>query len=132
MQITYRTDITPAAAQIIELYNDSGLPRPTNDPGRMVEMYAHSDLVVSAWDGEKLVGVSRCITDWVWCCYLADLAIATNYKGAGIGRKLVEVTKEKLGPKVMIVLLSVPDAMEYYPKIGFEKVDYGFIMKRTV
>lgn len=131
MQITYRTDISPTAEQIIELYNDAGLPRPTNDPGRMAEMYEHSDLVVSAWDGDKLVGVSRCITDWVWCCYLADLAIAGNYKGAGIGRKLVELTKGRLGTKVMIVLLSVPTALEYYPKIGFEKVDFGFIMKRT-
>jgi len=93
-------------------------------------MYENSDLVVTAWDGDMLVGVSRCITDWVWSCYLADLAVRNDYQGKGVGKKLVELTKETVGEKSMVLLLSVPDAMEYYPKIGFEKVENGFIIYR--
>ncbi|MEO5682568.1 MAG: hypothetical protein ABIQ88_07995 [Chitinophagaceae bacterium] len=50
-------------------------------------MFANADLVVSAWGGHKLVGISRSISDWVWCSYLADLAVAPPYKKSGIGKK---------------------------------------------
>jgi predicted N-acetyltransferase YhbS len=93
-------------------------------------MYDNSNLVVTAWAGEQLVGVSRCITDWVWSCYLADLAVNPDYKKSGIGKRLIELTKEKVGEQTMILLLSVPTAMEYYPKVGFSKEDRGFIMYR--
>ena len=43
-------------------------------------MYANSNLIITAWDNDKLVGISRSITDWVWSCYLADLAVSSNYK----------------------------------------------------
>ena len=77
------------------------------------------------------LGVSRSITDWVWCCYLADLAVRQDYKKAGIGKKLIELTKEKVGEQSMILLLSVPTAMEYYPKVGFTKEDRAFTILRT-
>ena len=72
------------------------------------------------------------MTDLAWSCYLADLAVSSDYKKSGIGKKLVEITKEKVGQEVMILLLSVPTAMEYYPKIGFIKEDRSFTILRTV
>ncbi|MEO6287228.1 MAG: GNAT family N-acetyltransferase [Dyadobacter sp.] len=130
MEITYSFDQIPTARQVIELYNASGLPRPTHDEKRIQQMYENSNLVVTAWDGEQLVGVSRCITDWVWSCYLADLAVSPDYKKSGIGKRLIELTKEKVGKQTMVLLLSVPTAMEYYPKVGFSKEDRSFIMYR--
>jgi len=130
MEIIYRTDITPTPEQVIELYDNSGLPRPTRDRERIKKMFENSDLIVAAWDQQVLVGISRPITDWVWSCYLADLAIHSDYQRKGIGRKLVDLTKEKVGDQTMVLLLSVPTAMEYYPKVGFDKVDNGFIMNR--
>lgn len=131
MEITYKTGITPATPDIIELYDKAGLPRPTGDADRITMMYQHSNLIVTAWDGAKLVGVSRSITDWAWSCYLADLAVHPDYKKSGIGKKLIDVTKEKLGEQVMILLLSVPTAMTYYPKVGFIKEDRAFTILRT-
>ena len=131
MEIIYKFDVIPTAEQIIELYDNAGLPRPTNDKERIEKMYENSNLIVTAWDNEKLVGVSRSITDWVWSCYLADLAISPDYKKSGIGKKLIDLTKEKVGEQTMILLLSVPTAMEYYPKVGFIKEDRGFTILRT-
>lgn len=131
MEIIYRLDITPSPEQIIELYNSSGLPRPTNDKERIKKMFEHSNLIVTAWDNDLLVGVSRSITDWVWSCYLADLAVRQDYKKAGIGKKLIKLTKEKVGEQSMVLLLSVPTAMEYYPKVGFTKQESSFIINRT-
>ena len=113
------------------MYDRAGLPRPTNDRERIQKMYDHSNLIVTAWDNDQLVGVSRSITDWVWSCYLADLAVNPDYKKSGIGKKLIDLTKEKVGEQTMILLLSVPTAMEYYPKVGFIKEDRGFTILRT-
>jgi len=93
-------------------------------------MYENSNLVITAWDKELLVGVSRAITDWAWSCYLADLAVRQGYKNSGIGKKLIDLTKEKLGEESMLLLLSVPTAMEYYPKVGFTKQESSFIINR--
>ena len=130
MEITYKTGVVPTTQDVIALYERAALPRPTDDAERIGKMYENSNLIVTAWDKEKLVGVSRSITDWVWSCYLADLAVDPDYHASGIGRKLVEITKEKLGDQSMILLLSVPTAMTYYPKIGFLKEDRGFLMPR--
>jgi len=130
MNIDYRFDRQPTADQVIELYDRAGLPRPTNDRERIQKMYEHSNLVVTAWDGDKLVGVSRSITDWAWSCYLADLAIDPDYQAQGIGKKLVYLTKEKLGDECMLLLLSVPTAMDYYPRIGLTKEDRAFTILR--
>src|SRR5688572_24780823 len=106
MEIIYHIDRKPTAQQVIDLYDSAGLKRPTDDPGRIQQMIDNSDLIATAWDGDLLVGVSRSITDWVWSCYLADLAIREGYKKAGIGRKLIELTKEKVGEQSMVLLLS--------------------------
>jgi N-acetylglutamate synthase-like GNAT family acetyltransferase len=130
MSIFYKDDVIPTAEQIITLYNNAGLPRPTADAERIKKMYDNSNLVITAWDEETLVGVSRCITDWCWSCYLADLAVQPGYQKEGIGKKLIELTKEKAGEQTMILLLSVPDAMNYYPKVGFTKEDRAFAIYR--
>lgn len=129
-EIQYKINAPIETAQIIELYGNCGLPRPIHDEARITEMFANSTLVISAWFNEELIGISRSITDFVWCCYLADLAIRKDFQKAGVGRKLVELTREAVSEKSMVLLLSVPDAMEYYPKIGMEKVENGFIFNR--
>lgn len=131
MSIIYSFDKRPNADQIIELYDNCGLPRPTNDKERIQKMFDNSNLIVTAWHNDLLVGVSRSITDWVWSCYLADLAIRQEYKKAGIGRQLIKLTKDKVGEQSMVLLLSVPTAMEYYPKVGFVKQESSFILNRA-
>ena len=49
-------------------------------------MYDHSNFIVTAWQDNTVVGISRSITDWAWSCYLADLAIHTDYQNFGIGK----------------------------------------------
>lgn len=131
MEITYRHDITPRTGQIIDVYESSGINRPTTDKQRIEKMYAHSNLILTAWDKDKLVGISRALTDFCYCCYLSDLAVRKGYQKCGIGRKLIERTKENIGEQTTLILLSAPTAMGYYPKVGMQKIDNGFIIKRT-
>ena len=129
--IIYKFDVVPTAQQIIELYNDAQLPRPTHDLQRMKAMFENSDLIVTAWVEDRLVGVARTITDWVWCSYLADLAVSPDYERSGIGKKLIELVREKIGEQSMLLLLSVPTAMDYYPRVGFLRENRAFIIHRT-
>jgi ribosomal protein S18 acetylase RimI-like enzyme len=130
MNIEYSFDKRPTADLIIELYDNAGLPRPTHDRERIQKMFDNSNLIVTAWDNDLFVGVSRSITDWVWACYLSDLAVREEYKKEGIGRQLIKLTKVKVGEQSMVLLLSVPSAMEYYPKVGFIKQESSFIIDR--
>jgi len=130
MNITYKTNIIPKTEEIIDLYDSVGLNRPLHDPNRIIHMFTHSNLVITAWAGEQLVGISRALTDWCWSYYLADLAVKQPYKKLDIGKKLISLTKEKGGKQSMVLLLSAPAAMAYYPKVGLEQVQNGFILHR--
>ncbi|MBI1779972.1 MAG: GNAT family N-acetyltransferase [Sphingobacteriales bacterium] len=130
MEINYKTGEAPEIEKVIELYKNCGLPRPVNDKERMQKMYDSSNFIITAWDGDKLVGVCRCITDWAWCTYLADLAVHTDYQQHKIGKRLIDLTREKVEEETMILLLSVPTAFEYYPKFGFEKENRAFSIPR--
>lgn len=131
MEIIYRTDITPDTDQIIDVYNNSGINRPTTDKERIAKMFANTNFIASAWDKDKLVGISRSLTDFCYCCYLSDLAVRKDYQKSGIGKKLIELTRNSIGEQTALILLSAPTAMDYYPKVGFQKIDNGFIIKRT-
>lgn len=128
--IEYKVNEPVDPADVVELYRDAGLPRPIENVDRIARMLAGSNLIITAWEDGKLVGISRSITDGAWSTYLADLAVAISHQKDGIGRRLVELTKEAAGEESMVLLLSVPTAMEYYPKIGMERLDNAFIIWR--
>lgn len=130
VKITYQVGIIPKAIEIINVYNSSGINRPTNDIERILRMYNNSNLVITAWNGKELVGIARSMTDFCYACYLSDLAVKLDYQKEGLGKKLIELTQKEIGEKTALILLSAPIAMEYYPKIGFEAVKNGFIIKR--
>ncbi len=132
MNITYKKNYIPEVEQIITLYESSGIKRPTSDKERIARMFANSNVVITAWEGEKLVGVARALTDFSLCCYLSDLAVCREYQSKGIGKQLIEEVKKEIGviEEISLLLLSAPSAMEYYPKVGFEKIEHGFIIKR--
>jgi len=117
--------------QVIELYNASGLGerRPVDERHIMSDVLRHANLVVTAWDGELLVGIARTLTDFSYVGYLADLAVRLSHQNRGIGIELIERTRQKMGPRSMLVLLAAPKAVEYYPKIGFTKHDSTWTLR---
>lgn len=109
----------------------SDLNRPVDDVPRLTAMLAHANLLVTARDGSgHLVGLARSLTDFAYCCYLSDLCVDEAWQGRGIGRALVAETKRIVGPSSMVLLLSAPKPMAYYPRIGMEPVQNGFIIRR--
>jgi predicted N-acetyltransferase YhbS len=109
--------------RVIELYAAStlGARRPIDDRAIMAAMLRQANLVVTAWDDNSLVGIARTLTDFSYVGYLADLAVRASHQRRGIGVELIAKTRQKLGPRSMLVLLSAPRASTYYPKIGFSR-----------
>ena len=122
MDIQCYSDRSIGEQQFIDLLRRSTLAerRPVDDPQCIQAMLRHADLLCTAWDGARLVGVARSVTDFEYCCYLSDLAVDEAYQKRGIGRKLIELTQSKLGKRANLILLAAPKAADYYPKIGFD------------
>lgn len=120
--IQYETNRSITVEQAIDLYNRStlGQRRPVDRPDIFAKMLAHSDVTITAWDGDQLVGIARTLTDFGYVAYLADLAVDAAYQRQGIGKKLIELTRAALDETAFITLLAAPKANEYYGKIGFE------------
>ena len=132
MKIIYKINQHVSIDDVIDVYNSSGINRPTKDKMRIEKMFTNSNLIISAWHEFTLVGISRALTDYNFCCYLSDLAVRKDFQHKGIGKRMVEITKEQIGDECMLLLLAAPEAIDYYPKIGMEKVENGFIIKRSI
>ena len=123
-EITYQLEPNLPAGEFIGVLKASGLDarRPADNPERIARMLREADLVVTARDDGKLVGISRALTDFSYCCYLSDLAVDVAYQHKGIGKKLIAETHRHAGTKeVMLILLAAPAAVDYYPKIGMQQ-----------
>lgn len=130
MAIDYRTGNQLDLEEVIELYVAStlGARRPVEDRGRMRAMLENANLVVTAWDGSGLVGISRSLSDFRYVTYLADLAVRASHQRRGIGVELIRRTREA-APEAYIVLLAAPMAVDYYPRIGFTRHESAWILR---
>ena len=133
MDVAYAIEGDLSAAEFTDVLYRSGLAarRPVDDAARIAKMVRNADLTVCARDDTgRLIGVSRCITDFAYCCFCSDLAVDAAWQGRGIGRELLRLSREAAGQETSFLLLSAPLAMSYYPKIGMEKLDNCFGFRR--
>lgn len=131
MFVDYRTGGDLPLDPVIDLYRSCslGARRPIERPRDMADMLRNADLVVTAWEGDTLVGIARTLTDFAYVAYLSDLAVRETCQRRGIGRELVRRTREQLGPNLMLVLLAAPEAAGYYPRLGFEQHPSAWVVR---
>jgi predicted N-acetyltransferase YhbS len=130
--ITYSEHASVSPEQAIDLYIRStlGERRPIDSVETFAAMLSNANLTISAWDSEKLVGISRSLTDFAYVAYLADLAVDEHYQRQGIGKQLIKETQGRLRPGFMIVLLAAPKANTYYEHLGFEHNPRAWVLKK--
>ena len=128
IEIKINGDIT--TAEFIALLRDStlGERRPVDNHQCISGMLNNSNLVVSAWLGNELIGIARSLTDFHYACYVSDLAVTKMQQKSGIGKKLLKLTQEQLGPECKLILVSAPDANSYYEYIGFTHNDRCWVL----
>lgn len=131
MSIIYRDDAVLTPEEAIALYQKStlGERRPVDRPDIFAGMLKSANLIVTAWDDHRLIGIARSLTDFTYVTYLADLAVDVDYQHQGIGKQLIAETQHRVEPECMIVLLAAPKANDYYPKLGFTHNPRAWMLK---
>ena len=89
-------------------------------PDRLIKALKGSSLVITAWDGSKLVGLLRGIDDGEMVAFLHYLLVHPDYQGMGIATHLLDMAKEKY--KSYLYLNVMPDEKEnipFYERHGF-------------
>lgn len=129
MAITYQVESQITVQEFIEVLQKStlGERRPIEDLGRMQKMLDYANLIVTARDNGKLIGVGRAMTDYSFCTYLSDLAVDAAYQKMGIGKELLRLVKKQT-PQAKLILLAAPKAVDYYPKIGMSQWEKCFYL----
>ena len=134
MNLRYETSRQISADEFIDLLRRSTLAerRPVDNRNCIEAMLRHGNLLCTAWDENKLVGVARSVTDFEYCCYLSDLAVDKACQGQGIGKRLIEETKKAAGGEITTtLLLSAPGALTFYQGIKMPQLDNCFAYRRA-
>ncbi|MFZ2844567.1 GNAT family N-acetyltransferase [Psychrobacter sp.] len=145
-QVTYQINSAITPEQFTDVLSKSslGARRPLDNYYVIKGMLDNADLLVTAWVNEeheeavnnsesnkKLIGVARCVTDFSYCCYLSDIAVDEAYQKQGIGKSMIKKIEQQLPPSCKIILLSAPQASDYYPKIGFTKHESAWVKVKS-
>lgn len=119
--IEYKTNapITPAKFRDLLIRSSLGERRPVDDEACIRGMIENANLTISAWQGDTLVGIARSMTDFHYACYVSDLAVCRSVQRQGIGKTLLSLTQQALGPRCKVILVAAPDANDYYRELGF-------------
>ena len=132
-EVTYQLEPDLTSEEFVDVLLRSTLAerRPVDEPETIRAMLANGDVIITARSGNRIVGVSRAITDFGYCTYLSDLAVDEEFQRRGIGRELIRLTHEAAGLHTTLVLLAAPKAADYYPHIGMSKHGSCWITKRA-
>ncbi len=105
--------------------------RPAGDLDRLERMLRNADIIVTARDAGRLVGISRAVSDFAYCCYLSDLAVDVAYQRHGIGKRLIDETRVLAGDSATLILVAAPAAETYYPRIGMQPLKSCWAIPRA-
>lgn len=124
--ITFRTGSDISLEQLVNLYNSVNWLAYTTDDQKpkLQDAVQKSTYVITAWSGETLVGLARCISDDVAICYLQDILIHPEYQRLGIGRRLLANCLERFAHVRMQVLITDDEERQklFYESLGYKNI----------
>lgn len=118
--ITYSTHKKLPTDQVVALYQANDWSS-SKIPETLLPALRDSHSLVSAWDGEKLIGLGNAISDGHLVVYYPHLLVLPQYQGHGIGAKILSLLKSRYEKFHMHMLTADGKAIEFYQKNGFER-----------
>ncbi len=92
-------------------------------PFSVVEKSIENSLCFGVYDQGKQVGFARVVTDFATIAYIGDVFILENYRGRGLGKRLIKTIMNHPELRgLRLWLLGTKDAHDLYRKYGFQKV----------
>ena len=97
----------------------------TKDMPKLMRGIENSQIVITAWNEEELVGLVRCLTDFETIAYIQDILVKPAYRKQGIGDELMRQTLAKLtGIRQIVLMTEDGDAVKglhaWYQSHGFQ------------
>jgi GNAT superfamily N-acetyltransferase len=124
------TTVSAEEFRTLLLASGLGVRRPVDDLARLDAMLRNANVVLTARIDGVLVGIARAVTDFVFCCYLSDLAVHENAQGQGIGARLIEEVRKHVGPSVSVILNSVSESVGFYERTTMSPLPNCFWHRR--
>ena len=116
IQISESRDIK--REDIVELYKANNWSS-ANKPIELYNALMSSHSLVSAWEGEKLVGIGNAISDGHLVVYYPHLLVHPSFQGRGIGQLIMKKMQERYRHFHMQMLTADGRAIAFYEKVGF-------------
>ena len=122
--ITYKRELGDLDWEnLVDLYDETdmciGLGR-KRETEKIRRAFKKSYRYVTAWDGDKIVGAGRMISDGECYAWIHDIAVLEAYRKQDIGRTVMDKLMEG-NEKLLIGLTSSFEAVDFYTKLGFNK-----------
>ncbi|MBU5677080.1 GNAT family N-acetyltransferase [Alkaliphilus sp. MSJ-5] len=127
--IMYHTDKKVDYDKLKTLFNEVGWNDKTDDINRLKAMVENSQIVVTAWDEEIMVGFARCTTDYVFNGQINNVVVDSKYRRKGIGKVLINKILDSSRQVTYILRGSIGNE-EFYRGLGFEDGPISLVYKR--
>ena len=89
-------------------------------PDQLYQALLNSHSFITAWDGDRLIGLGNALSDGHLVVYYPHLLIHPNYQGQGVGKMIMAKFQEKYGSFHQQILVADGKAIDFYSKCGFE------------
>jgi len=116
--------------RLVQLFNQAGWSEKTSELDRLKLMVENSQIVVTAWDKENMIGFARCVTDYVFNGQINNVVVDQEYHGRGIGKGLISNILNT-SKKVTYILRGDPENVGFYKQLGFKDADLSLAYNRV-
>ena len=117
-RLVLRKDVLVDAVALADLFRAVGWYRKANDVPRLARMLEGTTQMISAWEGERMVGFARAISDQAYNGYISSVAVHPRWQGKGLGERLITALMEQ-NDEIKFVLTAVPGIHGFYEGLGF-------------
>ncbi len=99
----------------------------SRSPEALAQMLAQTRVCLGVWDGERLIGFARAVTDDCYRAFVEDVIVDAAYRGQGIGAEMMRRLLERLAHVEEITLNCHDDLIPFYQRFGFERAGLAYM-----
>ena len=112
-----------------ELYEHVGWSRPANE--EELREVLEAGPAVGAWDGQRLVGFVRALSDGHLAAYIEDVIVHQDYRRGGVGDRLMSRLLTEIKRSANVSLFCERPVARFYERHGFRATSY-VLMQRSI
>lgn len=132
MNIEYLTyNQKPISAKaLMELYKDACWWEERKE--KDIEQILKLSISVGAWEGQRLIGFARAVSDGKFRAYVEDVIVYKGHQKNGVGKEIVSKLMNELSDIDVVSLFCEKELMDFYKDNGFKPSKSQFVMHKKV